>query len=508
MGSVSAMKPVGTITKYYQFLDEGTARVLDSVMREARNYHDFVVRLGERVYYEDVSAVLAHIAAVHAWELREIETIDRIIEKCGALLWVKPWTYPIRGRGDRLAVSHKIQDAINDAIGKDPEDWILMELYLLSAYALIHVPEYVNALDAAKALLERVPELGCFEPYIHHLDARGRYEQGDAESGVPICEMGLVGAKECDDIYQTCWLLRWSAIITMESDVRRALQFLEEAYDLAKFLGSMYHVDAVLKEMGWVSTILGEYDLALKFHFEGARVYDSPEGPSDRHAVVVSRIYSDLNKGEDALEWAKWSLDWHRNLGSEGDTYTHLEMARSLILLRRLEEAVEHLDIAREIAFKSGLETEICWYYHVTGLHEMTSGDTLTAVHSLEKALEISERVNAPVYTNRCLIALVRAEIAASTSQNGNKGSDVSGPWMSRLEEHACKKDLPGILMQQRVLKAEFLMAQGRKEEARKILVDALEIYDSPGVRTLQQRILEMIGKLDAMPPDSPFSLY
>ena len=36
------MEPIGTITKYYQFVDEETKSILSTLMDEASSYYDFV----------------------------------------------------------------------------------------------------------------------------------------------------------------------------------------------------------------------------------------------------------------------------------------------------------------------------------------------------------------------------------------------------------------------------------------------------------------------------------
>ena len=60
-------------------------------------------------------------------------------------------------------------------------------------------------------------------------------------------------------------------MFTMNTDPRLASQHLEEAYRIAKTLGTPFHTAAALTEMGWVSSILGEYDLALAFYDEARK---------------------------------------------------------------------------------------------------------------------------------------------------------------------------------------------------------------------------------------------
>ena len=63
----SLVEPLGTITKYYKFIDEETKTILDSLMDESSSYFDFVRRLCDVVLENEVPVNLAYIAAVQAW---------------------------------------------------------------------------------------------------------------------------------------------------------------------------------------------------------------------------------------------------------------------------------------------------------------------------------------------------------------------------------------------------------------------------------------------------------
>ncbi len=482
----------------HKFINSDDKDIIDGIAADSENYHDFATRLGEYVCTKEVPYELAHIAIVHAWELRETSLIDEIASRYGEEPFVKPWTYPIRTRSDRLSLSHHIQDAVELALLDNPSDWIKMNLLLLKAYALLHTPQGPAALDEAKALLAISPDLSCYRPYIHHIECRLIYEQeGNLTEVIPICQEGLELALEDDNLYQAVWLYRWLGMFIMNTDPHQAAQHLEEAHKIAKNLGTPFHTAAALTEMGWISVILGEYDLALAFYDEARTLSASLDEVSDRHAVTLSHICSDLDDAQQALDWAEWALEWHMNHGSEGDSWTHSALARALTLLGRLDEAAEHLDISRELAFRSGQEREIAFFYFVSGLYETISGEPASAVETLRGALEICERTKTQQYMNRVLLALVRAEIAYFKQEGGDQTSDSSGQWMTYLEDIACSKNLPGILIQHSLLKADFQLAQGRISDARNTLIEAIDIHNSPGVRSLQNQLLEKIKEID-----------
>ena len=160
-------------------------------MNDSENYRDFVIRLAEGVCLVETHPHLAHIAAVHAWELRETTVIDALDGRYGGLPIVKPWTYPIRSRSDRLAAAYQIQNAVDTAIADDQPNWIKVELLLLKSYALLHTHLGSIVLDEVQDLLKSYTDLECYRPYMYHLDARINYEEGNIEHALPLCERGL-----------------------------------------------------------------------------------------------------------------------------------------------------------------------------------------------------------------------------------------------------------------------------------------------------------------------------
>jgi tetratricopeptide (TPR) repeat protein len=197
-----------------------------------------------------------------------------------------------------------------------------------------------------------------------------------------------------------------------------------------------------------------------------------------------------MEDGKQALQWATESF---RIEGGKGDITMHFAILRALLLLGRFDDADHHIDRLHKLSLESAVEDDQATFLYGRGLYELKSGDPQTAIDTLEQALAINEQLNIQTAINRCLIALTQAEIQLA-SRSGKE--DSSGPWMVRLESHARKKDYPGIQMHAALLRAEFLVKQGRKEEAQKVLQDALNILDSPTVKTLRKKIKEKIDDL------------
>jgi hypothetical protein len=60
------MKPIGTITCYFPFIDEDTKNVLESTMLEASDYYDFVHRLCDLVLNTDSPIMVVYFAIHHS----------------------------------------------------------------------------------------------------------------------------------------------------------------------------------------------------------------------------------------------------------------------------------------------------------------------------------------------------------------------------------------------------------------------------------------------------------
>ena len=85
------MKAMGTITKYYPFIDEDSKTILNSLMEDSSSYYDFVQSLCHVVLESDVPTNLAYIAAVQAWWCRLEDEMGLINQKFKDVPHIVPW---------------------------------------------------------------------------------------------------------------------------------------------------------------------------------------------------------------------------------------------------------------------------------------------------------------------------------------------------------------------------------------------------------------------------------
>jgi len=102
---------------------------------------------------------------------------------------------------------------------------------------------------------------------------------------------------------------------------------------------------------------------------------------------------------------------------------------------------------------------------------------------------------------------LARVELLFANQSTDSTKSATLGKWLSKLENHAVERDLPGIRMQTALLKSEFYQNHSQLKDAQAILVDALNITDSLGVATLRKRIMKRVSELSQLIEETETSI-
>ncbi len=493
------MKQMGTITKYYPFIDEESKSLLDSLMQESNSYNDFVQQLCETVLENEVSMNLAYIAAIQAWWCRFEDTMNRIQEKYNEVVWIRPWGYYHGSmERDQIQQHDELVGSIEKALDCSHEDWIETELHLLHAF--FHHPfgdveSVLEPLEKAKGLIDTHPQLRCFESLIYAFEGLTKAREGDMKGCFSVLRKGREFAEEYDDtLYKYMNMLQEGNMLRL-IDVQNATSLFEDLYDLVQDLDVPYFLCEVLNDYAIVFEAKGEFDLAISSHFEILKIMGDLRF-SDTFWLLLSRNYATLGDGHQALEWINRGLEVCGHL----DTPTMFTAkAWALALLNRIDEAEQTLEIAHSLTIKSGLEVHLGNYYHISGVVELKKGNLLDALDLFEKAWESADRRPRVDRENRLLLDLARVEILIDNQSIDKTKVVVPGKWLSKLETHAMEHDLSGIRMYAALLKSEFYLNRGQLKDAHAILVDALNITDSLGVKTLKKKINGKIRELNQL---------
>ncbi|MHA2118328.1 MAG: hypothetical protein ACW98J_05375 [Candidatus Thorarchaeota archaeon] len=487
------MKPLGTITKYYPFIDEESKSILDSLMEGASSYYDFVQRLCDTVLGNEVPANLAYIAAIQAWWCRIDKAIEDIREKYDDVPRMKPWGYlHSTAEIDQVRYHDSVVEDIEQVMRSSPEDWILTELHLLHAHyhwpMFGDIPSLLEPVERARELMAANPLLECFEAQACYYEAWVNRIEGDMKTAIDIYQRGIELAETHNDYLHMYMNLGGKGDAQKNVNIRDAIESFEASYVVTQDLKVPYLEAEVHHDSALVFETAGEYDLALSGFHEAWKVQGFTV------LLALSRVYARLGDGQQALEYVQSYFD---TLGQDEIFGGYLVRPIALAELDRVAEAERDLVKVYPLVMQRGLDRVLGRYYIASGIVEQARGDSLAASDFFEKALDIFEQVgDVRGEKSRALLGLAKAEILlAEKSANGEK-SITPGTWLCRAEKHAVDNDFPGIRMQVALLKSEFYQRHGQLKDALGTLEDALDISDSLGVRTLRKMITDRIIEL------------
>ncbi|MHA2265828.1 MAG: hypothetical protein ACXAEN_25840, partial [Candidatus Thorarchaeota archaeon] len=377
------MKPLGTITMYYQFIDEETAAQVDDIMNQAKDYYDFVMKLSERAYQDEFPTLLAHLAAVHAWRLSATQAKNILLEKFSDDPLIKSWASPQHKIG-----LESIVGCIDEAIDATKEDWVVIELLCHKAwstrYNIMDRTLWIESIERAEDILQRQSTLECFAALAHTVRSEASFMVKSYERAYDSHIKGMEYAKKYDDQFQTYQLL-WTRSSWIKTwDARKALELQEDAYKLAKKFGSPQKIAEAIADMGRISECLGEYDLAIECYQSSLETFGSPEMELYRELIdspsfCISRVYCELGDGQSGLNWIDAVINL---LGPSADEHPYLYAQRgeALVLLKRFHEAAQQLELCQKLSLKSGDEGFMNLCELPTAYLEMAQGDPHTAI--------------------------------------------------------------------------------------------------------------------------------
>ncbi len=492
-----SMKPLGTITMYYPFLEESLVGKLDAIMARSTNYYDFVLRLGEKAAEEELETDLVYLACVHAWRLSVPRVTMKLNERFGQHPLVAAWTLPLREYGYDLTSA-----MLDNAIESTNADWIRIELLYLKAWLAMYVTEVTTTfriIDIAESVLDKNVQLECFSSSIYSVKHEYSFLRRMNDEAFASYERAMSIASKYDDRYRVYQLLGTHAGYIRTYDLQKAFALVEEAHRLAQSFGSPQKIAESLADYGRVCESSGEYDSAIKCYSDSLDAYGYPEmewhrEPMDSPCYCLSRVYCELGDGKSALEWVQNAFD-HAGEGASEMPYLYAQRAEALILESKSEKAMEDIIIGKRLAVRSGRSGNLAMCAIAEGYYEMMQNNADGALSVLSPAFEYLMGGAGSIFANRVLIALVRAEMRANLE---NYEGETSGPWMDLLERHAVERNLPGIQMLHAILKAEYLASHGLVDSAANTLKDALQTNDSQSVITLRERIQSQLTFLES----------
>ena len=496
------MEPFGTITNYYPFLSEETRSIVDSILKDAEGFTDFVERLVNIFLAQEVATDLAVFTAIMVRIVRDQDISNKVRSHLQADVLLKPWSFFLfDGSWEEYKKDQPI--AVKEALATSPASWIRLHLLLLGIRSNRKITR-LTYIEEAEQFVEKHPELKCFSCEIHKRKGMECRSDSDLDGAIEEFEQARKIAEDINDPFRVADSMSDIASCVKESDVFRALSLMEKSYQINRSLGHKTWESVDAGNMGLFHTIIGEYDLALEFYITERLATEPVRTDKKVIAVVLSRIYCDIDEPMQALEWMKWGLDDETNniplvefLATYDWPLVVLEATRIMIQLGKLEGVPEILDNIHKSILKRGDDQEQYNYQFVTGLFELATNNLEAGFQSLAEALKEAERLSYQASVNNILLELTKAEVRNFNKLKHGSTAESSGAWMTRFGIHAREKNYPGIKMQHALLKAEYQEKIGESEAALLTLQDALTFTDSLGVKTLRQRILKRLDELE-----------
>lgn len=489
------MKPFGTITRDFQFVESSTRKLLKEIVEISPTYSEFTKILCRKAMSDYATDELVLLAIQHTSNLSFDELKWKVLKVHGDRIVTLPYILEMEAISDNDWDT--VIEATEAAIEQSKSEWEsylhLLHLYSITSWNRLGSALEEKTLTRIKIAQENNPELEALSPrfYLDHT-IRLRLE-GDVSRALAACEKGLSQAIKVGDLVNQARLLWQKAeLIGVYSfgpgttDI--AKQILRKATKICDDIDDTMGLAKILELIQVMCHMRGEYSEAYDINLKNLIMVESIGYQADIDIHNLSAICNEMGNGLEALEWAKRALEV-----SEKNPLllpvAYLDIAWSLINLNRLDEAIEEMNIARELLYKSGYGSTMAIEQMVSGLFERAQGDYDSAFSSLEKAWEINLKENRHNRVTSCLIKLAETEVMAFNPTPDNIQNESSGIWLTRLQDYGEKMDLPGVIGTVLFLKGMLRLKQGRLSEAEDFENEVQKMSKLPGLTYLKDKV-------------------
>ncbi|MFX1368478.1 MAG: tetratricopeptide repeat protein [Promethearchaeota archaeon] len=503
------MKPLGTITNCFPFLEDEISSELESLMGEALNYADFLDRVVKHILENESPPMMVFYAISQLHEKEWSKYLESVLERYQNHRLLQPFIMMDKLSLDEATTTDVLESA-NLVLRTASNLWIQFEMHYLrflcaSTYSLGSALEE-EALDRLQSLIDSEPKMEFLQPRVVIEKASRLLLAGKVSDAIRLNELGIAQAQSFDDIYLLSYAYARQAYCLRHFDSAKALEMLDRVKEIWNTLG----FDA---EEHWgycnirhsVHNPRGEFDLSLQYLQRAIKIREAHRTHTSLRALPLNMtyVYAELEDGENALEWAKMAMANPQFMSGEPGNMALalIRLARAFALLGDIEQAEKYLEKSETESLKVGIDRNIAENYIVTGHIERAKGELESAMFHFERGLEIAEQVNHQNRINSCLIGLVKTEIDLLEVDETSALLNTSGPWMRLLQSEVERKELPGIRGVLLLLKAELRLKQGRMEEAGSLLEDIRSLAENPGLGYLGRKAekLQSIIELEAL---------
>lgn len=495
------MKPLGTITLFFPYVDDETRGILNSIMVEANDFDEFSELLCTKVLTTDTPTLTQYLNFYYMMMLYKQSKLNEIASANKIPPIAKPLFLLTRfAEGVDVSWDEMIQ-LLADATEVAPNEWFVCHLYLTWRYIIaitsIFPPSKYN-LHPYESIIADVKEnrdLEYISIYLLLIETQGFAIAYEISKAIPPAEHALMLARKYDDQLLEAQIEYLLASCIKHTDVRRAIDYAHHARGIFNKLGNKNGLSLIQNLLGHIMGIRGEYDAAIDHHKESRKIAKSLSIPTIMVDGILAMYYNLADKAVEALDMVNPFLTSYE-MPPLYLSNLLMQKTWALIILNRNEDARVEFDKFRELTLKSG-DTELLVRLElVEGLLDKCENKIESAAAIFEKLLISFKEDPLPIFENICLLNLVDIEIRKHNPEFIDSNAVSSGIWMKTLEERISKFDWPGVAAQSMILRAKFREKQGRHDEVRQLLQQVIRASESPSMMYLRTLIAKEFPKI------------
>ncbi|MHA1577702.1 MAG: hypothetical protein ACTSU3_10115 [Candidatus Thorarchaeota archaeon] len=489
------MEPMGTITQYFPFIDQETKKVLEDHMSEASDYYDFVLKLCGFVLENDSPVMVVYFAIHHAILTYEFKLINNIGEKYGEHQILGPNLCFASVYQGIYEDCQRVRELADTILASQPEKWIELEMQFLKFEVdMRNYPKTMystSTFDRIRELIDSDPRFGYYESVLYDYLAIRAHVDGDTDERINCLRKGLENAKKYDDRVYVAYLQIELANVIMNFDRKESRDLLENAYKLVdSSIGTPIYFADIVYYLSILDAIRGDFDIAISRLLDAVNIRERAGSSTANPSYFLSTFYNVIGEPESGLEWGLMTEEQFKGTPMMIDR-ARMNQIWSLIMLGRKAEAQLLLESNRESIVKSGVESQLAWLHFVTGILEREQGDLTLAISSIEQGLKIYEQQGTAILMELIFsYELAKAEVLSCSER------EVVSPSLALLEEKALTEDLPGILGQVLLLKAEIALLNNDHTLLREIIPQLQSLCDQKNLQFLKPHYDRLVNRL------------
>jgi tetratricopeptide (TPR) repeat protein len=428
--------------------------------------------------------MIVYFTIHHAALAMDYNLIDQIREKYIGRQILEPSLYYYSAYQGNIEDVKKVRESADAILAAQPDDWIALEMHFYKFEAAMrNYPKIIYDTSTVESIVDLIKSdsrLGFYEATLNDYMSRRAHTDGDIDERIRCIDRGILTAEKFDDRVRLCDFLIKKAQIVKDHNRTQARELLEQAYEMSDTIGIAADFAEIIDILGKLDAIQGEFDGAIRHSLKAVTIRERAGLNTGNTSLLLSTLFNVTGAYQSGYEWGCMAEVQFRSRPTLIPRAI-LNQAWSLILLGRLTEATVLIDTTRESILKSGDETHLAWLHFVTGILEMADGDLVSSASSIEEALRIYEAQGGAY-----MIQLIFLHHLAKSEVYSYDTTSIVSPSLAILEDKALTEDLPGILGQVLLLKADIAIINNDDASLRGIIQQLRPLTEKDSMQFLK----------------------